>query len=955
MNNYTNNGRAKPLAEQEDDDDDDNNNNNERDLEAWERAYAEDRSWESLQEDESGLLRPIDNQSLHHAQYRRRLRSLSSSTNDASSRIQKGLIRYLILVIDFSKAAGEMDLRPSRMMVVAKQVEAFIREFFDQNPLSQIGLVTIKDGLAHCLTDLGGSPESHIKALMGKLGCSGEASLQNALELVHEQLNQIPSYGHREVIILYSALSTCDPGDVMETIQKCKTDKIRCSVIGLSAELYICKYLCQETGGLYSVALDEAHLKELILEHAPPPPAIAEFAIANLIRMGFPQRAAEGVISICSCHKEAKFGGGYTCPRCKARVCELPTECRICGLTLVSSPHLARSYHHLFPVTPFEDVDPIIVLNQRKRPKNCFGCQQSLLNPGNMPGRCVTCPKCKQFFCLDCDIYIHESLHNCPGCESLKDSKSVVKSSEQMTFTSYCYQNADRATHKYPWKLNSLMSIFFPRMVLHPIDCTVGRVTNTEGKFTLNKTNHTPPIHNGPDSVHDLEAWERAYAEDRSWESLQEDESGLLRPIDNQSLHHAQYRRRLRSLSSSSDASSRIQKGLIRYLILVIDFSKVNDDVACRHIIKNWCAPVFTCYRRSLACIDLEAWERAYAEDRSWESLQEDESGLLRPIDNQSLHHAQYRRRLRSLSSSTNDASSRIQKGLIRYLILVIDFSKAAGEMDLRPSRMMVVAKQVEAFIREFFDQNPLSQIGLVTIKDGLAHCLTDLGGSPESHIKALMGKLGCSGEASLQNALELVHEQLNQIPSYGHREVIILYSALSTCDPGDVMETIQKCKTDKIRCSVIGLSAELYICKYLCQETGGLYSVALDEAHLKELILEHAPPPPAIAEFAIANLIRMGFPQRAAEGVISICSCHKEAKFGGGYTCPRCKARVCELPTECRICGLTLVSSPHLARSYHHLFPVTPFEDVDPIIVLNQRKRPKNCFGCQQSLLNPG
>ncbi|GKF57508.1 hypothetical protein Tco_0171045, partial [Tanacetum coccineum] len=94
MNNYGNNGRAKHLAEDDDEDDD----NNERDLEAWERAYAEDRSWESLQEDESGLLRPIDNQSLHHAQYRRRLRSLSSS-----DRIQKGLIRYLILVIDLSK------------------------------------------------------------------------------------------------------------------------------------------------------------------------------------------------------------------------------------------------------------------------------------------------------------------------------------------------------------------------------------------------------------------------------------------------------------------------------------------------------------------------------------------------------------------------------------------------------------------------------------------------------------------------------------------------------------------------------------------------------------------------------------------------------------------------------------------------------------------------------------
>lgn len=334
--------------------------------------------------------------------------------------------RLLQLLLEFRKAAGETDFKPSRMAVVAKHVEAFIREFFDQNPLSQIGLVIIKDGVAYCLTEIGGSPEAHIKALMSKLECSGDASLQNSLELVHEYLNQIPSYGHREALILYSALSTCDPGDIMEAIKKCKNSKIRCSIVGLSAEMFICKHICQETGGSYSVALDESHLKELLLEHAPPPPAIAEYATANLIKMGFPQRAAEGVVSICVCHKEAKVGAGYTCPRCKARVCELPIECRICGLTLVSSPHLARSYHHLFPITPFEEVSfSRLTISGKRLPETCFGCMQNLRNPGTGSGFCLTCPKCKKYFCLDCDIYIHESLHNCPGCESLRHANPV--------------------------------------------------------------------------------------------------------------------------------------------------------------------------------------------------------------------------------------------------------------------------------------------------------------------------------------------------------------------------------------------------------------------------------------------------------------------------------------------------------------------------------------------------
>lgn len=89
------------------------------------------------------------------------------------------------------------------------------------------------------------------------------------------------------------------------------------------------------------------------------------------------------------------------------------------------------------------------------------------------------------------------------------------------------------------------------------------------------------------DEANDLDAWERTYAEDRSWENLQEDESGMLRPIDNKAIYHAQYRRRLRALASTV-GTARIQKGLIRYLYIVIDLSKVfyvSLDSSCVNII----------------------------------------------------------------------------------------------------------------------------------------------------------------------------------------------------------------------------------------------------------------------------------------------------------------------------------------------------------------------------------
>jgi transcription factor Ssl1 len=28
------------------------------------------------------------------------------------------------------------------------------------------------------------------------------------------------------------------------------------------------------------------------------------------------------------------------------------------------------------------------------------------------------CPACKNLFCPDCDAYLHDTLHNCPGCIS---------------------------------------------------------------------------------------------------------------------------------------------------------------------------------------------------------------------------------------------------------------------------------------------------------------------------------------------------------------------------------------------------------------------------------------------------------------------------------------------------------------------------------------------------------
>ncbi|KAK9816858.1 hypothetical protein WJX72_006257 [[Myrmecia] bisecta] len=279
---------------------------------------------------------------------------------------------------------------------------------------------------------------------------------------------------------------------------------------------------------------------------------------------------------------------------------------------------------------------------------------------------------------------------------------------------------------------------------------------------------------------------------------------------------------------------------------------------------------------------DLQAFQREYEDDHSWEMLQEDDQGLLRPLDIREEQRAK-RRRLGA------EASARIRRGMIRYLQIVVDLSRATSIADMRPSRIAVMSGVLQAFIRKFFDENPLSHIGILVMRNGKAKRLTELSGSPEAHISKLRESLDAGGDASLQNALDMAVDALKSVPPYGHREVLVLFAALSTCDPGEINDSIQAAKKHRCRVSIVGIAAEVYVCRRTTEETGGTYGVALNDKHLEELVLDHAPPPPAKASDAGASLVRMGFPKRNAEGPGTACFVGEECKLeAGGFTCPK-------------------------------------------------------------------
>lgn len=217
----------------------------------------------------------------------------------------------------------------------------------------------------------------------------------------------------------------------------------------------------------------------------------------TLLMMGFPSRIVEHEPSFCACHSKPTCGG-YLCTRCSSKVCSLPTTCPVCKLTLILSTHLARSYHHLFPLQNWTEVswERSSLSDQRE----CFGCltpfptkrsarplpgaaplhanqtdsndnkdrkkfskggSGSGLGSGSVPssseagaaagggsvraggtggtgGQQATgvtdrvsesgryeCLTCHFFFCVDCDVFSHEIVHNCPGCLSGQSVEEV--------------------------------------------------------------------------------------------------------------------------------------------------------------------------------------------------------------------------------------------------------------------------------------------------------------------------------------------------------------------------------------------------------------------------------------------------------------------------------------------------------------------------------------------------
>jgi len=62
--------------------------------------------------------------------------------------------------------------------------------------------------------------------------------------------------------------------------------------------------------------------------------------------------------------------------------------------------------------------------NENEMKSRCFGCRLGFTD--EMESQRFQCQKCSKVFCLDCDLFIHDHLHNCPGCLQLDSDNNVT-------------------------------------------------------------------------------------------------------------------------------------------------------------------------------------------------------------------------------------------------------------------------------------------------------------------------------------------------------------------------------------------------------------------------------------------------------------------------------------------------------------------------------------------------
>jgi transcription initiation factor TFIIH subunit 2 len=380
--------------------------------------------------------------------------------------------RWVTIIIDCSEAMKDSDMPPNRLIRMLVLLPNFIHAFFDKNPLSQLQIIETSDGLASIVSPMSGNSDGHIKALRelvlsnrsstrndgsGPNLYQGAMSIQNSLICAFKSHRTLPKYGRREILMILGAIASQDPSHPASCLTIAKSTRTSISVIHLAAEMFICKRLANETGGIVVVPLSEPHLIQSLDSYAlegisaltDSDKSSQTVSQARLLTMGFPEMSPilDNFCDISTIELPNEIETSFTCPKCLHRLtadAALPTNCPICRLMLVKSHQLARSYSHLFPqpslssfsldiatqcygcasyIPPTSETVPLVqaqpILSFHSNPfVGPSSASPAPSSPLNYPiaSQCYQCQDCQSIYCGLCKEGTLVHLHQCVGC-----------------------------------------------------------------------------------------------------------------------------------------------------------------------------------------------------------------------------------------------------------------------------------------------------------------------------------------------------------------------------------------------------------------------------------------------------------------------------------------------------------------------------------------------------------
>ncbi|CUV05252.1 unnamed protein product [Cryptosporidium hominis] len=401
---------------------------------SWEQGLI--KNWERLVETESGLV-VIDDEARFDSNNADESYNIELLKRAPNTNIRRGLLRNIVIILDMTSNMLELDYKPDRLQCMVKCNEIFIKQLLEDNPLTQISVISIYDGIGEVIISYNSNFLEIMTSILNylKKGCKGSMSIQNGLEKAKYLLVSIPPYGTKEIIFFLGSMRSVDNSFLFnEWVEGFSSNNIIINAILFIPELYIIKTITKMTGGVCLCAMNNDHLLKLTLENfiKPPPNNIASTPLnINLVTMGFPEYLNNQTHPFgCSCHGSLTHRG-YSCPKCKSIVCYLPTKCPVCLIYLISPNHLAKSFAYLFQhpdIIPIKNGEYSKIESSSIKTK-CELCESQFsnnvyLNSGSRSNiiNKYLCTNCNTQFCNECCKFIFTTLHQCPICCSLRIS-----------------------------------------------------------------------------------------------------------------------------------------------------------------------------------------------------------------------------------------------------------------------------------------------------------------------------------------------------------------------------------------------------------------------------------------------------------------------------------------------------------------------------------------------------